>query len=377
MARNADSIRRSDVVLTLVLAALAVVLAVENVHDTGGDIRVDSHSWWMLPASLAVVAPLLVWRRSPLLATTVAAAVMALHILAFGWIARCGSGLPLAWTFCYLVGTRDGVRRSLAGLAGAEVLGALVLAHDSAAGPSLIPVVLLLGVGIWGIGRIVHQRSGLARELEARNAELADLRDARASIEVSSDRARLSAELDALLDTRLRQLSQAAREPVEGSEAVAARLATIETGSRQVLAEMREIVGRLRGAPDGQVVALAPAPSVASLDALLARHARGHGRLVVVGAPRSLPASVELSTYRVVEHLLGVLADDPTTPVEVGLHFGADALELTVSGRLVAGADVRAAVARARERVRLQHGNLTVKLGRGRARVVAQLPVGA
>ena len=86
-------------------------------------------------------------------------------------------------------------------------------------------------------------------------------------------------------------------------------------------AAMREIVGVLRGGE----VALVPAPSVAHLDALLARRSHADARLVVSGDPRALPASVELSAYRVVEHLLGVLADELRRDVndldfDVGLH---------------------------------------------------------
>ena len=55
-------------------------------------------------------------------------------------------------------------------------------------------------------------------------------------------------------------------------------------------------------------------------------------RLTVDGNPRTLPAGLELSGYRIVEHLLQALADAPGAAVDVRLHFGPDALELHVSG---------------------------------------------
>jgi hypothetical protein len=131
---------------------------------------------------------------------------------------------------------------------------------------------------------------------------------------------------------------------------------------------MRDVVGRLRGAE----VALSPAPSVAHLDALLARHG---ARLAVTGDPRALPASVELSAYRIVEHLLAALDRDPEQPVDVRMAFEDTTLEVTVTGRVSRGADIRDAIARARERARLQDGSLQVKLARGRARAVANFPV--
>jgi hypothetical protein len=371
--RPLEGVRRSDVALVVVLAALGVYLMVENINADKADIRIDSHSWLLVPVWLAAVLPLLWWRRHPLAIALLVTVVIAAHVLAFGWVGRCGSGLPLAWVVAFLVGTRDSLRRSSAGLALAGVLAVLVLIRDSAAGPSLIPFVLVLSVVIWGIGRVARQRTELAEELQARTEELSVLRDRRAEVEVSDDRARMSLELDSLLHDRLGQLSRAASPSTGTIDAGAARalMAGIEAEGRQTLSEMRDIVGVLRGGEPS----LSPVPSVAHLDALLARNGRSDTRLVVSGSPRALPASVELSAYRIVEHLLGVLGDDSAGQVEVHVTFEDDALELQVSGPVHRGADVRGAVARARERARLQEGTLTFKLARGRARAVAQVPL--
>jgi hypothetical protein len=61
--------------------------------------------------------------------------------------------------------------------------------------------------------------------------------------------------------------------------------------------------------------------------------------------------------------------------VQVNVRFSDDALELLVEGSVGRGADVRAAVARVRERAKLHAGSVDVKLARGSARVLAQLPV--
>ena len=122
-------------------------------------------------------------------------------------------------------------------------------------------------------------------------------------------------------------------------------------------------------------MALAPAPTVAHLDALLARHTRADSRLTVAGDPRSLPATVELSAYRIVEHLVTVLADQPESHIEVGVRFDDDALEIRVNGPVDRSADLKAAVARARERAKFLGGSLDVKVSRGHANAVAQLPV--
>jgi glucose-6-phosphate-specific signal transduction histidine kinase len=122
-------------------------------------------------------------------------------------------------------------------------------------------------------------------------------------------------------------------------------------------------------------VALAPAPTVAHLDTLLARLRTVHSRLVVTGDPRALPATVELSAYRIVEHLITALADQADAPIEVTVRVDADALEIRVNGQVGRSSELKAAVARAKERAKLLGGSVEVKVVKGRVGAVAQLPV--
>jgi glucose-6-phosphate-specific signal transduction histidine kinase len=95
----------------------------------------------------------------------------------------------------------------------------------------------------------------------------------------------------------------------------------------------------------------------------------------VAGDPRSLPATVELSAYRIVEHLVNVLADQPGSRIDVDVRFDDDALEIRLNGPVDRSADIKAAVARAKERAKFLGGWLDVKVSRGNAVAVAQLPV--
>jgi hypothetical protein len=248
-----------------------------------------------------------------------------------------------------------------------------VLVRDTVAGVGLLPVVLVMCAGLFGAGRVMARRAHLAGELRQRNEELRRLRDERVALQVSEDRVQLSARLETLLDRRLDQLAVAAEHGAGGQDAPATKalLATLEDDSRRTLAEMRELVGVLRGG----AVALAPVPSVAHLDALLARHLQDGARLQVSGDPRMLPASVELSVYRIVEHLVTAFALEATDGVAVSMRFTDRALEIHVSAPVIRTADLRSAVARARERAVLHAGSLDVRSGRGRTRVVASLPV--
>ena len=132
---------------------------------------------------------------------------------------------------------------------------------------------------------------------------------------------------------------------------------------------MRSVVGLLR---DGDAPVTEPQPTLAHLDALLLHEKGTAARLTVTGEPRMLPAGLELSAYRVVEHLLGATGDAP----EVHVDFRADALQVTVSGP-VHGSRRRteAALDRARERLALHHGSLESEIAGGRTRATAALPV--
>ncbi len=245
----------------------------------------------------------------------------------------------------------------------------LALDATTGIGPTALALPILLIV--FSTGRAVRHRTAMSVELRARTVELQRLRDERVSLKVTSDRVRLSQQLDGLLRDRLGQLTAAA-DSGHGLDPDAARVlfANIESDSRATLDGVREIMGLLRGGD----VALAPAPTVAHLDALLARHTQST-RLTVAGDPRSLPATVELSAYRIVEHLIDVLADRPDARIEVVVRFDDAALELHIAGPVNRSADVKAAVARARERAKLLGGSLDVKVSRGRASAVAQIPV--
>jgi signal transduction histidine kinase len=372
--RVMQRIRPVDVVLASILCVLAAVLAVGNVESHSANVRVDSHSWLQVPIFVAATLPVLWWRRHLVGALLVACGLMVVHVFAFGHLTRCGLGIPLVFVLAYLCGLSDADQRHrFTGLGLCVLLDTLVLMWDTSAGPGMIPVVALMQVGLYSVGRVVAHRARLAGELRQHNEDLRVLRDERAALEVSGDRAELSARLETLLEQRLSQLATAAEEGKAAADPAAMRalLVTLEDDSRKTLGDMREIVGQLRGGE----VALAPAPSVAHLDALLARHVDGGSRLRVSGDPRVLPASVELSAYRIVEYLVSALADKPAAPVGVTMTFTDDALNILVAGSVPKGVDLRSAVARARERALLHAGSLDLKVSRGRAQVRAHLPV--
>jgi len=376
-------VKRLDWFLAGAVTVLGFVLMYENITITdAGDARsiadgsmvhlTESHSWWMIPVFLGATLPVLWWRRSVLAVTGVALGFLTLHDLLFGWVTRCGAGLPLVFVLAFLGALTYPRTKAWLAVGLSALLTVAVLVVDATTGPQVLALALPLVLVVFGIGRAARHRSVLHQQLKIRDEELRQVRDDRAALAVADDRARLSQQLDGFLQDRLAQLTTAA-ESSDGLAPAQARalLESIEAGSRRTLDDMREIVGLLRGGE----VDLAPAPTVAHLDALLARHPSAGSRLTVSGDSRSLPATVELSAYRIVEYLVAVLADRADAPIHVAVRFADEALEIRVTGPVGRGVDVKAAVARAKERAKLLGGSVDMKIARGQARAVAQLPV--
>src|ERR1700710_2939813 len=112
-SRVFQGIRPVDWVLAGALTALGVVLMVEDVlfedaHATAaiadGSMvhQMSSHSWAMIPVFALATVPVLWWRRNVIAVTVIALVVMVVHDLLFGWVTRCGAGLPLAFVLAYL-----------------------------------------------------------------------------------------------------------------------------------------------------------------------------------------------------------------------------------------------------------------------------------
>ena len=113
ISRVDRGIRPVDWVLAGALTALGVWLMVENaliedarvtpaIADGTMIHEMTSHSWAMVPVFALATVPVLWWRRNVITVTSIAVVVMVLHDLLFGWVTRCGAGLPLAFVLAYL-----------------------------------------------------------------------------------------------------------------------------------------------------------------------------------------------------------------------------------------------------------------------------------
>ncbi len=148
----------------------------------------------------------------------------------------------------------------------------------------------------------------------------------------------------------------------------------IERSGRESLDEMRGLLGVLNVEGPGT---LAPRPTLAQVDVLLAQ-ARAGGHVVefdLEGKPRPLPEEIEVSAYRILQHLLTTsLASGSPGPVTVALRYAPDGLSLEVTADASADEPDEALTA-ARERTSVHGGTFTVGVpGPGRRRMRAHLP---
>jgi hypothetical protein len=159
MEKLREVIRPMDVVLAVLLSGLGVWLMLENM--AGSDkTRIDSTSWLLIPVFLLATLPILFRRANMIAVILVTAAAMAVHVAAFGWLVRCGAGLPLAIVLAYSAGKLITDRtQSVVAMVLAIGVQYLVLVKDSVAGLEVLPVTALIGAAAWGIGLYVRSRS--------------------------------------------------------------------------------------------------------------------------------------------------------------------------------------------------------------------------
>lgn len=259
-----------------------------------------------------------------------------------------------------------------------------ILASGAGDGANLIWIALFLG-GPALAGRALRNRDLFQREMRDKAERLEAERELRAERAVEEERASIAAELQAIVangvSAMVVQAEAVPRLLHNGEQAQAARsLAVIEETGRDALAEMRRLLGVLRRVEDGP--ALAPQPTLARADALLAR-ARSAGLqadLRIEGKPLSLPPGIDLAAYRVLEQgLSSALRAPGASQADVSIVYGENAVLVKVrddrDGPQAIGASD---LGRLRERVGLYGGVLRAQpseTGQG-FELEARLPAG-
>jgi signal transduction histidine kinase len=278
--------------------------------------------------ALAMTALLFLRIRAPLL--TLVLELTALQVLpAVNTVERNDPVgiIVLAMVAAYSTGAHTRGRAFLAGAV--LVLAATVLAMiedgDSLNLSGFLFFVFFFGAPFLG-GFVIRVR----RE---RERLLVHERDEKARTAVAEERARIARELHDVVAHAISVIVLQARgaRHAEGTERDDA-LEAIESTGATALAEMRRLLHMLRA--DDEDVALAPQPSLAHLELLVAqvRDAGLPVDLRIEGERRELPPGVDVSAYRIVqEALTNALKHAGPARARVSVRFEPDALELEIA----------------------------------------------
>jgi signal transduction histidine kinase len=358
-----------DVALGVLLSGYAAYLV------TGGDSRHLDGGWTAALAALMMTGPVIFARRAPVLAASALAAGAGLNWWLIGHLVRCGAALPAVFYVAFIIGSRCERRWAAFGVAAVAVSIVCQGASDPQLGsPSVAVIMVPLALVFFGLGRLLRSRNATVRELRARTTELHEQRELTAQVAVEADRARIADDLDTFLQDRVREIAASAASghavlDSRPDQAQQAFVAIQDTG-RDALTHMRHVVRDLRDSAPTQ-----PAPVLAQLGQLLSDADRSDVALRISGDPRVLPPGLELSSYRITEHLLDTLERDAGPRATVEVCFGPGALELTVTGPSVRPGDARRALAAAGERAAVHGGSLRSVVRSGRRETVVLLPL--
>jgi signal transduction histidine kinase len=245
--------------------------------------------------------------------------------------------LPMVVLFVtpYSVARYEPRRRAWAGLV--LCLGApLAAALPAPAAGGLVFSLGMVGAS-WTAGRAIRANSRHAQALRRQAARDDAAREEVQRLALAAERSRIARELQAVVVASVSEMVLAAetacRLVEESPEDADLMMDSVDVAARQVLADVRRVLGILRD-PD-EPVGLAPLPGIGHLDELRAVDGRG-ARLLVVGSARPVPASVDLGVFRIAESALASVREHPSDePLEVGLRYapGSVEIELSVGGQ--------------------------------------------
>lgn len=327
----------------------------------------------------------LIWRqRLPLVVLAFIVTLDALEYLAFGAPEGLGSLLPTVFAV-YAVG-RYARLNALVVAAPLALLGVAVheltdpifqLSGSNAVFYAVVAAAWPLGWAFQTRARHAQQLRQQADDLVANQAKLAD--------EVANgERERIARELHDIvghgLSVVVLQLVGAAGLLDRGDTAAAReRLTAGEDSARQALSEMRRLLGLLRD--DGADATVDPQPGLKDLDRLVTETVQAGAEISVEvhGEARQLPASLDLSAYRILqESLTNVLKHAAPPKAAVRLQYASSEIVLDVEdeGRPCQVVGIGRGLTGMRERIAVFGGDLAAGPRPGGGfRVRARIPI--
>jgi signal transduction histidine kinase len=334
----------ADVTLAVALAALAAITGLALVTPRA---QVAPPSTPVIVAwAAALAAPLVLRRRWPL-AVLAVTTVHFTRYWAVGQVNEIASWVILGVAVYSAAAYAD--RRRARWMCGACLVwligsGVVLSARAGPIGAVEVAAIAMFDalpfLLAWPLGTMMRRLREYRAVLEERNRQLDQQREVNARRAVLEERVRIARELHDVVAHHVSVMGVQAgvarrlfdRDP---TEAVAA-IGSVETASRQAIADLQQLVGVLRRQGDGDD--LAPQPSLQRLPELV-EHMRQTGlpvTLTTTGTPQQLPAGVELSAYRIIqEALTNTLkhAGPAQTAVTVRYDNGAVEVEVVDDGQ--------------------------------------------
>lgn len=311
-------IRRHPRAWDLTLALLLGTFVLGEVLTTDQQVPLELAA----PVAVLMTAPL-VWRRQrPVWVAAVVLGAWAVQGVAGDWSLPPQTELLNVATAFWALGAYSRDPIALRACAGGLIA---VLIQE----PGDTVVLGPLMAGVFAAGRLMRSRTELALALQRDRAE----GERQAVVE---ERARIARELHDVVAHSISLMTiQAGAERLALGEArpqTAEALGQMEVTGRQALAEMRRLLGMLRG--PGEAVDLVPQPGLAQLQALTERiSASGlQVELTIDGTPAPVSPGVDISAYRIVqEGLTNALKHAQATRVEVRVAHDGDWLEIEIA----------------------------------------------
>ena len=324
----------ADGILVALVTALALTTLIyrtlEGPEIPTGAIGVDIANATAMALLLAGLSSL-IWRRPPALPVLVVSGA----ILIVSELVESGSPLLAFAPLMALYAVAANSRPAISGGAAAVLAFGAVAVFVANPGPlddDFIDYLLSVGTA-WLLGYGIRLSRARASLLDDQAAQLSREQAERTQAALRQEQTRIARELHDIVAHRvvvmIAQASAAAR--VFDTEPERARpvLLSIERLGREALTEMRRLLGVLWTDDRSK----APQPGLAELPNLIDQieQAGLPVEFTVSGQPRTLPAGVELSAYRIVqEALTNTLKHAGSARASVELTYRPDVLELRI-----------------------------------------------
>jgi signal transduction histidine kinase len=341
--------------------------------------------WFTVPATAAMILPLLLRRRYPFGAPLTVWLLGGAFALVDGRLISATPAISAAGlAAAFLLGNLSNELEAWLGLGAVLGGAAIIVDQDPTHNASeLFFVPLFFAIG-WLAGYALRERVEQAEAAEVRAAQAERERETAARIAVAEERARIARELHDIVahavSVMVLQVGAVRHKLSDDLEDDGEALKGVEQTGRTALVEMRRLLAAMRS--DGDEAELEPHPGLDRLEALADEVDRAGlpVRLHFEGESVALPLPIDLSAYRIVqEGLTNALKHARAQHADVTVRYRPDEVELEVRDDGVGTAKTDGlghGLVGIRERVKIYGGEMTAGSSNGGGFVLsARLPL--